>query len=300
MNKKISILGAPITIAQPNGGVDLGPDAIRHTGLVKRLESLNLTIRDYGNIPVPNNGTDKINPETNLKNLEKVALGNEMIAEKVKEVSESGDFPLILGGDHSIAIGSIAGLHDQFKDLGVIWYDAHADLNSGDTSPSGNIHGMSLGVNIGFGNERLTSIRGKQPKLKPENIVIMGARSIDDGEKELIGERGIKVFTVHDIQQKGIEKVMVEAINYLKDRVDGIHLSLDVDGIDPAHTPGTGTPVEGGPSYRETHYAMSLLHDSNLLTSADVVEVNPLLDEGNKTAEVARDMIAAFLGEKYK
>lgn len=299
MNQTLGIIGAPITIAQPNMGVDLGPDSLRHAGLINRLLNLDLKLNDYGNVSVPMKGTNQIDPETKLKNLEEVASGNETIANKVKEIKSKGDFPLILGGDHSVAIGTIAGLHSYYKNMGVIWYDAHPDLNTGDISPSGNIHGMSLAASIGIGHDRLTNMNGTAPKVNPKNVVIIGARSIDEGEKEIIQEHGIQVYTMHDIEKLGMDYVMKKAIQYLEERTDGVHLSFDVDGIDPAHTPGTGTPVEGGPSYRETRCAMQLLHESKLLTSAEVVEVNPLLDNQNKTAEVAVDMLAALFGEKY-
>lgn len=297
MNKKVGIIGAPITIAQPNDGVDLGPKAIRYAGLINRLEKLNLNVIDYGDLNVTNERLPE--NDLNLKNLENVATGNELIAQKVIEVVNKDEFPLILGGDHSIAIGSIAGLADKYKDLGVIWYDAHADLNNAETSPSGNIHGMSLAVCLGNGHERLTSINGNQPKINPENVVLIGARDLDDGEKELIKQIGIKLYTMTDIEEKGMQSVIEETLDYLKDRTDGIHLSLDVDGLDPIHTPGTGTPVIGGITYRETILAMQMLNKSHLITSAEVVEVNPLLDQQNQTAEVAVDIISALFGETY-
>lgn len=297
MNKKVGIIGAPITIAQPNDGVDLGPKAIRYAGLINRLEKLNLNVIDYGDLNVTNERLPE--NDLNLKNLENVATGNELIAQKVIEVVNKDEFPLILGGDHSIAIGSIAGLADKYKDLGVIWYDAHADLNNAETSPSGNIHGMSLAVCLGNGHERLTSINGNQPKINPENVVLIGARDLDDGEKELIKQIGIKLYTMTNIEEKGMQSVIEETLDYLKDRTDGIHLSLDVDGLDPIHTPGTGTPVIGGITYRETILAMQMLNKSHLITSAEVVEVNPLLDQQNQTAEVAVDIISALFGETY-
>ncbi|WP_175615769.1 arginase [Piscibacillus halophilus] len=299
MNRKLGIVGAPVTIAQPNMGVDLGPNSMRHAGLIDRLKNLSIKLEDYGDIEVPMDGTYKINPKTNLKNLEEVTQANESIANSVKDIKKKGEFPLILGGDHSIAIGTIAGLHEYYQNMGVIWYDAHPDLNTGETSPSGNIHGMSLAASIGIGHEKLINLNGSAPKVKPENVVIIGARSIDEGEKKIIQERGIQVYTMHDIEKHGMNEVIQKAINYLQERTDGVHLSLDVDGIDPAYTPGTGTPVEGGPSYRETRYAMQLLHESSLLTSVEVVEVNPLLDDQNKTAEIAVDMLTTLFGEKY-
>lgn len=299
MNRKVGIIGAPITIGQPNYGVDLGPSAIRYAGLHNHLNAMGVDYTDYGDVPVPNRGSNIKDPETQLKNLEEVATGNEAIANMVKEVHQKGEFPLVLGGDHSIAIGTIAGIHESFNDLGVIWYDAHADLNTADTSPSGNIHGMSLAASLGIGHSRLTSINGKISKIKKENIVIIGARSIDQGEKEFLKENGIKVYTMHDIVRHGMEKVMKEAIEYLEERTDGVHLSFDVDALDPIHTPGTGTTVDGGISYRESHLALSMLYESNILCSAEFVEVNPLLDDQNKTAEVTVKLITALLGDKY-
>ena len=169
---------------------------------------------------------------------------------------------MIFGGDHSIAIGTLAGVSPHYENLGVIWYDAHGDLNTGDTSPSGNIHGMPLAVSLGIGHEDLTNIGQDTPKIKPENIVIIGARSLDEGERELIKEKGIKVYTMHEIDRLGMTKVMEESIDYLKDRTDGVHLSLDLDGLDPSDAPGVGTPVLGGISYRESHLAMEMLEES--------------------------------------
>lgn len=203
-----------------------------------------------------------------------------------------------MGGDHSIAIGTLAGVAKHYENVGVIWYDAHGDLNTEDTSPSGNIHGMPLAVSIGIGHPDLINIHGFAPKVKPENIVIIGARSLDEGEKELIREKGIKVFTMHEIDRMGMTRVMEECIDYLRERTDGVHLSLDLDGVDPADAPGVGTPVIGGISYRESHLAMEMLAESNLITSAEFVEVNPVLDERNKTAIVAVALMGSLFGEK--
>ena len=205
----------------------------------------------------------------------------------------------MLGGDHSIAIGTLAGLSDKYSNLGVIWYDAHADLNTAETSPSGNIHGMPLAVSIGLGHEDLVNLYSKKQKVKPENVIIIGARSVDPGERELIKEQGIKVYTMHEIDRDGMTAVMKDAIAYLHSRnVDGVHLSLDLDGLDPLYTPGVGTPVPGGISYRESHLAMEMLEDSGLITSAEFVEVNPILDEKNKTADVAVGLMGSLFGEK--
>lgn len=297
-NLNISLIGVPMDLGQNRRGVDMGPSAIRYAGVVERLQEIGHTVTDEGNIQIA--AAEKTaSPDTNLKNLKEVTDASTALANKIHDVMEDGQFPLILGGDHSIAIGTLAGLGDRYENLGVIWYDAHADLNTGETSPSGNIHGMPLAVSIGLGHDKLVNIRGFAPKIKPENVVIIGARSIDPGERELIKEKGIKVFTMHDIDKLGMTEVMNNAMSYLKDRnVDGLHLSLDLDGIDPIYTPGVGTPVPGGISYRESHLAMEMLFTSDMVTSAEFVEVNPILDEKNKTADVAVALMGSLFGEK--
>ncbi|MCP3742618.1 arginase [Rossellomorea sp. BNER] len=298
MNKNISIIGVPMDLGQMRRGVDMGPSAIRYAGVVERLENLGYKINDLGNIEIAQPERVHTSPDTNLRNLKAVAEGNKKLSQKVDEVIESGDFPLIFGGDHSIAIGSLAGVSKHYENLGVIWYDAHGDLNTGDTSPSGNIHGMPLAVSLGIGHEALTSIGGFTPKIKPENIVIIGARSLDEGERELIKDKGIKVYTMHEVDRLGMTNVIEDAVSYLKDRTDGVHLSLDLDGLDPSDAPGVGTPVNGGISYRESHLAMEMLEESGLITSAEFVEVNPILDEKNKTASVAVALMGSLFGEK--
>lgn len=297
MTKKLSIIGMPMDLGQMRRGVDMGPSAIRYAGINERLKPLFDEIHDWGDIPVgrPEVVIDK---ESNLRNLDLVAEKSALLAEKVDEAIQSGAFPLVLGGDHSIAIGTLAGVSKHYQNLGVIWYDAHGDLNTAETSPSGNIHGMPLAVSIGLGHPLLTEIGGYNPKVKPENIVIIGARSLDDGEKELIKEKGIKVYTMHEIDRLGMAKVMEETIAYLKEKTDGVHLSLDLDGLDPNDAPGVGTPVIGGISYRESHLAMEMLEEAGVITSAEFVEVNPILDEKNKTAICAVELMGSLFGEK--
>ncbi|WP_019414261.1 arginase [Paenisporosarcina sp. TG20] len=300
MNKKlnISVIGVPMDLGQARRGVDMGPSAIRYAGMVKRLEEIGHQVKDEGDIRIEA-ARKKTEPSQLLRNLTEVTEACNALATKVNEVMENGQFPLVLGGDHSIAIGTLAGLGDRYENLGVIWYDAHADLNTGDTSPSGNIHGMPLAISIGIGQEELVNIRGFSPKVKPENIVIIGARSVDPGERELIRDKGIKVFTMHDIDKLGMTEVMDQTLAYFKERkVDGVHLSLDLDGIDPLYTPGVGTPVPGGITYRESHLAMELLYTSEIITSAEFVEVNPILDEKNRTADVAVALMGSLFGEK--
>jgi arginase len=297
MNKKLSIIGMPMDLGQRRRGVDMGPSAIRYAGINERLKPLFSEIHDLGDIPIGRPEV-KVDEESNLRNLDLVAEKNALLAEKVDEAIQSGSFPLVLGGDHSIAIGTLAGVAKHYKNLGVIWYDAHGDLNTAETSPSGNIHGMPLAVSIGLGHPKLTDIGGYAPKVKPENIVIIGARALDDGEKVLIKEKGIKVYTMHEIDRMGMTKVMEETIAYLKDKTDGVHLSLDLDGLDPREAPGVGTPVIGGISYRESHLAMEMLEEAGIITSAEFVEVNPILDEKNKTASVAVGLMGSLFGEK--
>ncbi|PGT90179.1 arginase [Bacillus sp. AFS040349] len=300
MKNHISIIGVPMDLGQSRRGVDMGPSAICYAGVVERLEELDYEIHDKGDIEIGRPGKDEeATLGNNLKYLKAVTIASEKLAESVDEVVAKGSFPLVFGGDHSIAIGTLAGIAKHYDNLGVIWYDAHGDLNTGDTSPSGNIHGMPLAVSLGIGHPDLTNIAGYSPKIKPENIVIIGARSLDEGEKILIREKGIRVYTMHEIDRLGMTKVMEEAIDYLKARnIDGVHLSLDLDGLDPDEAPGVGTPVLGGISYRESHLAMEILEESKLITSAEFVEVNPILDEKNKTATVAVALMGSLFGEK--
>ncbi len=294
----MSIVGVSLDLGQSRRGVDMGPSAIRYAGVVERLEALGHQVTDEGDIHI--DARQIAEPgEAKLKNLSEVLKANTNLALKVETVVKEGRFPLVLGGDHSVAIGTLAGLSVNYKNLGVIWYDAHADLNTSETSPSGNIHGMPLAVCIGLGDERLVNLHQTGRKVNPENIVIIGARSVDPGERILIKEQGIKVYTMHEIDKFGMTAVMQQAIAYLKEKeVDGVHLSLDLDALDPLYTPGVGTPVPGGISYRESHLAMEMLEESGLITSAEFVEVNPILDEQNKTADVAVGLMGSLFGEK--
>ncbi|PWW20009.1 arginase [Cytobacillus oceanisediminis] len=296
--QKLSIIGMPMDLGQMRRGVDMGPSAIRYAGVNERLKGLFEEIHDQGDIAIGRPEV-QVDPESNLRNLDLIAEKTEKLAEEVDKAIEAGSFPLVLGGDHSIAIGTLAGVSKHYKNLGVIWYDAHGDLNTAETSPSGNIHGMPLAVSLGIGHSLLTNVGGYGPKVKPENIVIIGARSLDEGERELIKENGIKVYTMHEIDRLGMTKVMEESITYLKERnTDGVHLSLDLDGLDPHDAPGVGTPVIGGISYRESHLAMEMLAEAQIITSAEFVEVNPILDDKNKTATVAVALMGSLFGEK--
>ncbi|WP_027416730.1 arginase [Aneurinibacillus terranovensis] len=297
MNSNISIIGVPMDLGADRRGVDMGPSAIRYAGVVQRLEDIGYTVHDRGDLVVrhPKNYSTV---GTNLKYLDEIARVNTELANAVSEEMNKGYFPLVIGGDHSIALGTIAGVLQHRKNTGVIWYDAHGDMNTAETSPSGNIHGMPLAVSLGYGHERLTSIGGLEAKVKPENVVIIGARSLDPGERRFIKEQGIKVYTMHEIDRLGMTRVMEEAMEIVTSDTDGVHLSLDLDGLDPHDAPGVGTPVLGGISYRESHLAMEMLAEANVLTSAEFVEVNPILDHMNQTAKVAVALMGSVFGEK--
>lgn len=284
-------------LGQMRRGVDMGPSAIRYAGVIEYLEDLGFSVRDLGDLTITRNKvhTDE---KTGIKNLMEVVRANTILAEKVTSILESGSFPLIFGGDHSIAIGSLAGISPYFKRLGVLWFDAHGDLNTPETSPSGNIHGMPLAVSLGIGEERLVKIGGFAPKVKWENVVMIGIRSLDAGEKQIIKEKGMKVYTMHDIDRSGMAQIMEQTIQYFqKLGVDGVHLSFDLDSLDPIYAPGVGTPEPGGLTFRESHLAMEMLAEAQMITSAEFVEVNPVLDERNKTAELAVDLIGSLFGK---
>ena len=299
MNQRIEIIGAPSTFGQKKLGVNLGPDAIRYAGLLSRLKKMGLDVIDKGNIEVPTLDVEKFNSDQEgLRNYDEIVTVSENLSKATSEIVEKGNFPLTLGGDHSIAVGSISGISQHYENLGVIWYDAHGDLNVPEESPSGNVHGMPLRILAGDGPDELVNINDFTPKVKPENIVLIGMRDLDEGERKYIKDKNIKTFTMADIDRFGIQEVIERSLEYLKSRnIDGLHFSLDVDALDPVETPGTGTRVMGGLSYRESHFALELLNESKLVTSMDIVEVNPLIDNSNHTAEQAVALLGTFFGE---
>lgn len=292
--KGIDIIGVPSTFGQRKLGVDLGPTAIRYAGLIPRLKQLDLDVNDKGDIKVSAVDIEKFQSEQNgLRNYDEIIDVTQKLNKEVSASIENNRFPLVLGGDHSIAIGSVSAISKHYNNLGVIWYDAHGDLNIPEESPSGNIHGMPLRILTGEGPKELLELNSNV--IKPENIVLIGMRDLDKGERQFIN---IKTFTMSDIDKLGIKEVIENTIEYLKSRnVDGVHLSLDVDALDPLETPGTGTRVLGGLTYRESHFALELLHQSQSVTSMDLVEVNPLIDHNNHTAEQSVSLVGTFFGE---
>jgi arginase len=294
---RIRVVGAPMDLGADRRGVDIGASAIRYAGLNDRLRLLGHTVHDIGNLVIPQPESQPLgNPK--LKYLEPIVQVVEELASIVTSTLQGGEFPLTLGGDHSIALGSVSGVASVHRDVGVLWVDAHADFNTEQTTPSGNIHGMILAALAGLGNNRLTHIGGWGPKLNTQTIVIVGARDLDVGEQELLRAHAIHVFTMSTIDKRGISTVMQEAIALAGQQHNHIHLSLDMDALDPKEAPGVGTPVRGGLSYREAHLAMELVADSKKLVSMDVVEVNPILDRENATAILGVELVLSALGKK--
>ena len=294
---QIRIIGAPMDLGADRRGVDIGPSAIRYAGLSDRLQQLGYTVHDIGNIVIPQPESQaEGNPR--LKYLDPIVRASEELARIVTTSLQEGEFPLILGGDHSIALGSISGVARIHKPLGVIWLDAHPDFNTGETSPSGNIHGMILAALAGLGASQLTGVGGWSPKLDPAHIVIVGARDIDVDERNALRKHSIHVFTMSDIDRNGISDVMRQANAIAGQNDNPIHLSLDMDALDPREAPGVGTPVRGGLSYREAHLAMEMIADTQRLVSMDVVEVNAILDRENATAQLAVELTLSALGKK--
>lgn len=293
---RVAILGAPVDLGAGRRGVDMGPSAIRYADLEVGLRGIGLDVVDLGNIqvPVPESMDEGA---ASAKYLEPIARMADELAAAVSQVVEDGDFPLVLGGDHSVSLGSVAGVA-RHRSLGLIWIDAHGDFNTPDTSPSGNIHGMVLAALAGFGIPRLVNIGGIAPKVRPDRIALIGVRELDEGERRLLREAGAHVYTMHDVDLRGLSSVVGEAIDRVSDGTEGLHVSLDLDVVDPQQAPGVGTPVIGGLSFRETHLALEMVAAAQRLISMDVVEVNPILDTHNETAQRAVQFTLSALGKR--
>ena len=295
INNRISIIGAPLDLGASLRGSNLGVDAVRYAGLKKRLERIGYEVRDEGDIEVRREEAVTENPK--LKNLNVIVDVNQKLCDKVDEVMKEGRFPLVVGGDHSIAMGTIKGVLRNVKNLGVIWFDAHGDINTHETTPSGNIHGMPVAALLGLGAKELVSIGGEEYKLDKSKFVYIGSRDLDEEERVAMKDLGMHVFTIHEIDRLGIPAVMEEAIRIATDSTDGIHVSFDMDVMDPEDAPGTGTKVPGGIGYRESNLALELIARTGKLVSVEFVEVNPLLDHENKTAKTAVVLAGSLLGE---
>ena len=298
---QIQVIGAPQDLGAGRRGVDMGPSALRIARLNSRIVALGRAQRDVGDIPVSIPETHDAGDKT-ARYLPQIVDVCRMICDRVEKAMSEECMPLVLGGDHSVAIGTIAGAASHFdrrgERTGVIWVDAHTDMNTPETTPSGNIHGMPLAVSLGFGSPELTDIGVPGQKIYPENTVLIGIRSIDDTEKALVRESGITVFTMRDIDERGMWAVIQEAIHIATRNTTGLHLSFDVDSLDPKLAPGVGTPVSGGLTYREAHLLMESIADSGNLTSLEVVEINPMIDASNTSAEVAVELLMSVLGKQ--
>ena len=297
----IAIIGAPLDLGQGRRGVDMGPSAMRVANLNARVASLGYTVEDLGNVEVEQ---AEALPEgdSSARYLPQIAATCGRLAAVVEQALARGSVPLVLGGDHSVAVGTVSGVSQYFRGrgqaAGLIWLDAHADMNTPASSPSGNVHGMPLACILGMGPPELTGLSGYRPMIAAHNAVIVGLRDVDQLEKPHVRESGIKVYTMRDIDERGLRTVMEEAIRLASDGTAGFHLSLDMDFVDPQHAPGVGTPVRGGATYREAHLAMEMICDCGQMVSMEVVEVNPVIDEVNRTADLAVELVMSALGKR--
>ena len=298
--KAVTILGVPLGYGASMAGVDMGPAALRVAGLTERVAKLGYSVRDLGDMRLER--PQKL-PEQHdkLKYVSQISSACEELAREVEQIVAAGELPLVLGGDHSIAIGSIAGVAAYFRKrqetLGLIWFDAHADMNTPETTPSGNIHGMPLSVLLGYGVPELTNIAGFSPKLDPALCAHVGARDIDEGERQLIRKLGIRFFTMREIDERGMTACMDEAITIASRGTGGYAVTFDVDVLDPGDAPGSGTLVRGGLTYREAHLGMEKIAEAGGMRSLEVVEINTALDVNNKTAELGVELILSALGK---
>jgi arginase len=292
--REIAVIGAALDLGQGRRGVDMGPSAMRYAGLEDRLTSLGYAVRDHGNVETAVPEATALRDERS-RFLPEIKETCARIAAKVVEESNAGARPLVLGGDHSVALGTLGGLAAAHGVGGVLWIDAHADVNTPETSPSGNVHGMPLAAALGLAGPEFDSDAWPLPALDPRRVVLLGLRQADSGERKLLHDVGVRVFTMSEIDRIGVERAVREAI----DRVAGpgfVHVSLDMDALDPEVAPGVGTPVRGGLTYREAHLALELVAESGLAGSLEVVEVNPILDRENTTAFTAVELMASALG----
>jgi len=294
---EIAVIGAPLDLgAAGRRGVDMGPSAIRYAGIGKRIEALGLGCVDLANVDAPLRETaDPGDPKARF--LRPIIETCERVAVRVAEAEREGMRPLVLGGDHSIAVGTLGGMSSARGPGAVIWLDAHGDLNTPSTTPSGNVHGMPLAAALGRGGDGFASNVWPRSSVEPERVVLIGSRSLDDGERELIRELDLAVFTMSEIDRRGLEAVVRDALDVVAGAAF-VHLSLDLDVVDPEVAPGVGTPVRGGLSYREAHLAMELAADAGVIDSFEIVEVNPILDSRNRTARLAVELVASALGQR--
>ncbi len=290
------MIGAPLDLGQGRRGVDMGPSAIRYAGLESTLERLGRTCVDWGNVGTPVPEAVTVGDER-LRYLPEIKLSCAHIADRVAEALAIGMLPLVLGGDHTVALGTLGGLRRGGEPGGVLWIDAHGDLNTPESSPSGNVHGMVLAAALGLLGPVLDSDAWTLPAVDPARLALVGVRSLDEGERELLRRLDARVYTMSDIDRIGVERALRESLDHIAGP-GFVHVSLDMDSVDPTVAPGVGTPVRGGFSYREAHLALELVAESQLATALEVVEVNPILDRENETASLAVELVASALGAR--
>lgn len=296
--RSVRILGAPMDLGGNRRGTDMGPSAMRTARLAAKLERLGHDVEDLGNVFAPTVET-KVSKHAGLHYLDEIVQVCETIARRVEKVAVAGQFPLVLGGDHSCAMGTVGGLAKNGQTVGVVWVDAHGDFNTVETSETGNIHGMPLAALCGLGDPRLVDLGFPGRKVDPRNVSLVGLRDIDKEEGKLMRKAGVHFWTMRDVDELGMRRVMTEALAASGGSgVDRVHVSFDIDSVDPTHAPGVGTPVPGGLSLREAHLAMEIVSEHPRFASLEMVEVNPLQDEKNRTAELATDLIASALGKR--
>ncbi|MDX6404437.1 MAG: arginase [Blastocatellia bacterium] len=298
--KGVSLLGVPLSFGQSMAGVDLGPGAIRVAGLAQRIAKLGYEVEDLGDLPLERPRSQPAAGEK-VKYLSEIYQACERLASEVEQIADAGKLPITIGGDHSIAIGSLAGVVKSFRKrdqrLGLVYFDAHADMNTPDTSPSGNIHGMPLAALLGYGAPELVNVGGFAPKFDPKLCAHVGARDIDPGEREMIRRLGMRFFTMREIDERGLAVCMDEAIRIAGQGSGGYGVTFDVDALDPRDAPGSGTLVRGGLSYREAHLAMEKIAEDGRMRLLEVVEINTALDVNNRTAELGVELILSALGK---
>ncbi len=296
----LALLGVPLDLGASRRGVEMGPSAVRLAQLAQRLERLGHDVLDTGDVPIPTRET--LGVGRGIDFLPTITGICRDIATRTASIVRDGRIPVVLGGDHSLSGGSIAGvataLAERGERLGVIWLDAHADLNTPESTLSGNVHGMPVAHLLGHGDSAMASIARPSPALRPEHLVIIGARDLDEAERAHARDYGVTIYTMRDIDERGLRTILAEAIAKVSEGTTGLHVSLDLDFVDPRDAPGVGTPVRGGVTYREAHLAMEMLWDSGRVVSLDLVEVNPVLDSYNQTAELAVELMASAFGQR--
>ena len=297
---KIRLIGVPMDLGGGRRGVDMGPSAIRYSGIGDKLKALGYQVGDDGDVAVP--VPEKRDPgDPRAKYLNEIARACNRLRWRVKRCLEAEEVPLVIGGDHSIAAGSIAGVAEYYRErdqrIGLIWIDAHADMNTPETSPSGNIHGMPLAAVLGFGPEALARIGDFAPKIAPQNCAVIGLRSVDELEKENVRRSGVSTYTMRDLDERGMTAVVQEAIRIATTDTVGFHVSFDLDAMDPVDVPGVGTAVKGGIEWREAQLLMETVADSGRMTSCEVTELNPIFDIQNRSGEVAVELILSAFGK---